>query len=288
LATFTNQATLSFNNNLRSSNIVTGEIQDVITATKTAVQSNYSVGDTITYAVNIVNSSDTAFKDISVTDNLGAYEVGTPAVEVTPLTYIPGSVYVFEDGVSSTTAAVGATTPPLSITNINVPASGVATVIYSARVNEYAPLDTDSSITNIATIAGTGLAANIEADYTTTVSEDPNLYITKSVNPTTIVGNGPITYTFVLSNTGNTVTDANDDIVITDTFDPILNITSVTYNGQVLTLNTDYAYDTGTGLFTADSAQIIVPAATYTQDQTTGVVSVEPGTGTLVVTGTIQ
>ena len=42
-----------------------------------------------------------------------------------------------------------------------------------------------------------------------------------------------------------------------------------------------------TGLFATVEGQILVPAATYTQDPTTGAYSVSPGIATLVVTGTI-
>ena len=37
MATFTNQATLSYNGGSTNSNIITGEIVDVLTASKTAV-----------------------------------------------------------------------------------------------------------------------------------------------------------------------------------------------------------------------------------------------------------
>ena len=42
-----------------------------------------------------------------------------------------------------------------------------------------------------------------------------------------------------------------------------------------------------TGLFTTVPSQILVPAATYTQDPVTGAYTVTPGIATLVVTGTI-
>ena len=45
--------------------------------------------------------------------------------------------------------------PPLSITGISVPAGGNATVIYEAALNEYAPLGTEASVTNTATVSGT-------------------------------------------------------------------------------------------------------------------------------------
>ena len=48
-----------------------------------------------------------------------------------------------------------------------------------------------------------------------------------------------------------------------------------------------YNYDETTGLFTTVPGQILVPAATYTQDPVTGAYTATPGIATLVVTGTI-
>ena len=61
MATFFNQATLTYNDNVVNSNIVTGEIVEVLEAAKTATLDTYSAGDEITYIVSIVNSGATAF-----------------------------------------------------------------------------------------------------------------------------------------------------------------------------------------------------------------------------------
>ena len=44
--------------------------------------------------------------------------------------------------------------PPLIISGITVPAGGVATIIYVARTNVYAPLETAGVITNTAIVSG--------------------------------------------------------------------------------------------------------------------------------------
>ena len=44
MAIFTNQATLSYNGTTTNSNVAFGEILDVLAATKTSVEENYSVG----------------------------------------------------------------------------------------------------------------------------------------------------------------------------------------------------------------------------------------------------
>lgn len=90
MATFTNQATLSYNGGSTNSNIITGEIVDVLTASKTAVVDTYRTPDKITYVVSLVNTGTLALTNLTLTDNLGAYTVG--ANTIYPLNYIAGSV----------------------------------------------------------------------------------------------------------------------------------------------------------------------------------------------------
>ena len=99
--------------------------------------------------------------------------------------------------------------------------------------------------------------------------------------------NDRVTYTFVITNTGNTPVIATDNAVITDTFDPILTNLVVTYNGTAWTEGTEYTYNAATGAFATVAGNVTVPAATYTQDPVTGIYTVTPGVATLVVTGTI-
>ena len=67
----------------------------------------------------------------------------------------------------------------------------------------------------------------------------------------------------------------------------MLDITSVTFNGTAWVSPTNYTYDGATGVFSTVAGQITVPAATYTTDPVSGVVTVTPGTAILTVTGTI-
>ena len=47
--------------------------------------------------------------------------------------------------------------PPLTISGINVPAGGVATIIYVATANQFAPPQIEGEITNNATVTGGGI-----------------------------------------------------------------------------------------------------------------------------------
>ena len=154
MARFTNQAQLRYGNEITNSNIAVGEITEVLSATKTAVRDTYGQNENVTYVISIVNAGTTAFNGITVTDNLGEYLFNTR--ELTPLTYIPGTVKYYANGILQATPAVTAG-PPLTITGITVPAGGNVTLTYEAEVNSYAPLAAEASITNTATIAGAGV-----------------------------------------------------------------------------------------------------------------------------------
>ena len=284
MATFFNQATLSYNGNSVNSNIVTGELVEVITATKTALTDDYTTGDIVSYAVSIINSGTTDFRGLEITDNLGAYTFNETTL--VPLTYVDGSVRYFING-DLTAAPTVTAGPPLTISGITVPAGGNAIIIYSARVNSFAPLGEGSAITNTVTVTGGGLSSDITAEATVPAVTEASLTITKTLNPTTVTDNGELTYTFIIQNTGAQAVTATDDASITDTFDPIIDITDVTFDGALWTEGTNYTYDETTGLFTTVPGQITVPAATYTQDPATGAYIINPGTVTLTVTGTV-
>ena len=151
MATFTNQATLRYNGNIVNSNITTGELLEVLSATKTAVIDTYSQGSDITYVINIVNSGAVAFTGLTVTDNLGEYTFGTGTL--VPLDYVDGSIRYYVNGALQPAPAVTAG-PPLTISGVTVPANGVTTIIYVASANQYAPLDLEGVITNTAVISG--------------------------------------------------------------------------------------------------------------------------------------
>ena len=282
MATFFNQATLSYSGGTINSNVTSGEIIEVLSASKTAVVDVYTQGSEVTYVINIVNSGNIPFTGLTLTDNLGAYEFGTPAVTLYPLEYVDGSVKYFINGLLQATPTVNAG-PPLVISGINVPANGVATIAYTAVANEFAPPIGTGFIENTAVINGGGIT-DITVTEQIGANPEPALWISKAVSPTTVTENGQVTYTLVIQNSGNTEATAADNITLTDTFDPILEGISVTLNGAPFTA---YSYDETSGVFTTNAGAITVPAATYTQNPVTGAYIITPGTTTLTVTGTI-
>ena len=283
MATFTNQATLIFNGQSTSSNVTTGEIITGLTLTKTAISSTYKKDGRVSYIVTVSNAG-AAVTNATLTDNLGEYEVG--ALTVYPLTYVTGSLLYYQNGTLATGAtAVGG--PPLVITGIDIPAGGNVQLIYEVETNEYTPNALGSTVLNVATLTDYGAGEALSDTATVNADADVALNIAKAICPTVVSDDGTLTYTFIIQNAGNTAVVATDDLVVRDTFNPILNPITVTLNGTVLTEGTDYTYDPTTGEFATLPGVITVPAATYAQDPTTGVYSTTPGVAVLTIAGTV-
>ena len=284
MAVFYNQATLSYNNTTVSSNIVSGEIIGVLSAAKTAVSDAYSPGEILTYVVSLVNGGSTALNGLTITDDLGTYTF--EGEELVPLTYVDGSARLFINGVLST-APVETQPAPAPLTgvqflNITVPAEGNVVLVYQAAANEFASPEAGSSITNTATVSGTGVT-DVTASAEVPAENEAILSISKSLTPAQVAENEQITYTFIIQNTGNT---AEDQAVITDTFDPVLSDIKVTVNGETAPASA-YSYNETTGLFTTTAGAFSVPAASFTRDSTTEAFLTVPGTTVVTVTGTI-
>lgn len=282
MAQFTNQAQLSYNNSVTNSNIAVGEILEVLSAKKTAVRTSYEQNGTVTYVISMVNSGTTPLNGLTITDNLGEYS--SHCGSLTPLTYVPDAILYYVNGKIQNTPAV--TTDPFTVTGINIPAGGSAVIVYEVKVNQYAPLGVKDRIVNRATISGDCITP-VNVSETIKTTDAPLLSITKSISPIPVAENGRLTYTFVISNTGNTAVEECDLATVTDTFDPKLSDLTVTFNGTAWTSPTKYTYNENTGEFATVAGKITVPAATYKQNKKTGAWSVTPGTATLVVTGTV-
>ncbi|MBR2605119.1 MAG: DUF11 domain-containing protein [Clostridia bacterium] len=285
MITFTNQAALSYRNRVRYSNLTTGQIADALTMTKEALTATYGPGGDVTYVVTLTNNGTAALTELTLTDDLGGFTFGSGTVY--PLSYEANSLRYYVNGNLQPAPAV---TPgaPLVVSGVSVPAGGNAMLVYEAAVTEFADPAQGGTITNIITAAGAALAAPVTAAATVTAQNIPELSISKSLSPETVGADRQVTYTFTIQNEGNAATVAEDNVSVTDTFDPALTDIAVTLDGAPLIQAGNYTYDETTGAFATVPGAISVPAATYTQDPTTGVFTAEPGEAVLTVTGTIQ
>ena len=284
MATFTNQAQLTYGGTVVNSNIATGEIVSTLAMTKTALTDTYRQGDRITYVISITNTGTAPIGGVTLTDDLGSYAFGTGTR--VPLTYAEGSARAFLNGAPAANPTVTAG-PPLVFGDLTIPAGGNLLLVYEAIANEYAPLGAELSTVNTATLTGDGITTPVTATETVTSDAAANLAIRKDISPVPVSENGTLTYTFTIQNYGTTATVAADNVTLTDTFNPVLRNVSATLNGTALAETTDYTYNAATGLFTTVPGRITVPAATYTQNPTTGAYAVTPGSATLVITGTV-
>ena len=284
MATFTNQATLTYSGQTTTSNVTVGELVQTLTATKTAVVPTYEPDGRVTYVISLVNSGTAPFTGLTLEEDLGGYTFNCSTFY--PLAYTAGSVRYYQNGALQTAPAVTAG-PPLVFNGITVPAGGNAVIVYEAAPTAFAPLNAESTVVNTVRVTGAGLADGVTATATVAPTAAPRLAINKSLFPTTVTENGQLTYTFTVLNSGNTAADAAAGAVITDTFDPRLTGLTVMLNGTALTTPAQYTYDPATGVFSTVAGVVTVPAATYTQNSATGAYSVTPGTAVLTVNGTV-
>ena len=283
MATFFNTATLSYGGGVVNSNTTEAELVSGLSITKTAITETYTAGSNLVYAITVSSAGNAAYSDLTVNDNLGAYTI-PGGTAVTPLTYVDGSIIYYLNGVQqpapTLTSAQG-----LEISGINLPQNSTATFIYEAVANEFAQAAGGGTITNTASI-GTGADA-LTASATVNAVEEASLTVAKAVCPAVVTDNGELTYTIIIQNHGNAPIVATDNVVIGDTFNPVLNNITVNLDGVALAAGTGYTYDTASGAFATTNGTITVPAATYTQDGTTGVITKTPGVSVLTITGTV-
>ena len=97
MATFTNQATLTYNGQTTTSNVTVGELTETLTAAKTAVVPTYGTDGRVTYILSLVNSGTAPLTGLTITDDLGGYAFN--AGTVYPLSYTAGSVRYYQNGV---------------------------------------------------------------------------------------------------------------------------------------------------------------------------------------------
>ena len=285
MATFYNQATLTFDGKTLTSNQTEGEVVTRVTLTKTAVSSDYGPDENIVYAITLVNTDDTAKTNVTVADNLGIFQ---PAAgpEIVPLSYVGGSVLYYQNGILQSSPSVSAG-PPLVISGITIPAGGNVIILYEVKANEYAPRGENATITNSVEATGEGLCEELSDSTVISTRNEPILSIAKAICPESVSCGDQVTYTFIIQNTVNTPVVATDNLVVSDLFNPVLTDIVVSLNGTPLSEESQYAYNEQTGEFTTIGGAIPVPAATFTRDSETGLISTAPGVAVLTVSGRI-
>ena len=265
------------------SNLAQINLTSSVSLSKLPLGAVYGNDSLLTYILTVQNTSDAPLSGVVIEDNLGSFPYG--AGELTPLTY-GGSAILLVNGEDDTSALVVDATDP-SVLTFSLPplaANSIANVIYTARVNEFAPLEAGATIVNRSTLTADAECADGSADATVTVEEGASLSVFKQMCPNPVVCGGTVTYSIRVSNYGNAPAT---DVQLTDVFDPAPTIQSITRNGVPL-VATEYTYENGVLTILAGSATgDTIPAATFQRDAQTGAVTVSPGVVEYVIKGTI-
>ncbi|MCR8746291.1 DUF7507 domain-containing protein [Romboutsia lituseburensis] len=202
-----------------TSNTVTTMINiGLLTATKSVSKAYATVGDILTYTVNIVNTGNVVASSINFRD-----------VIPTGLTFVTGSVTI--NGTFYTTYD-----PYASFTLGNISPGATVVVTFNAAV---ASLPTPSLVSNTANItfsyyvnpSGSIIVAQVNSNTVTTQINVGTITLTKSVDKSYSTMGNILTYTVVINNTGNV--DASN-VIFTDNLqmDVTFNEGSVIVNGK--------------------------------------------------------
>lgn len=256
MATFTNQATLTYNGGTVNSNIVTGELvpgpDRLENGSRRELPHRRPCDLCRPAAQHRCGGADRADRDRHARhDELSCHgrHGAAHAADVSG-----GDAPLFHERRAADGPGRHGTGKRHPHRRISVPAGGVATLAYTARVNAFADPSAEGTIENTVTVTGGGLTDAVTATETLPAATEPDLRITKALEPVQVSDSGTLTYTFAIENYGGAAADAAAGITVTDRFDPILRGIAVTYNGDTW-LPANYTYDTATGLFRTVPAQ---------------------------------
>jgi len=287
MATIENFATVRYTSGgvetVRISNLAEVTLESSTLLTKTPLSSVYGEEDTLTYILSVQNTSGSTLTNVRIEDDLGTFPFG--ATELTPLTYA-GNAILLIDGQNATAelSVDSSMDGALVFTVASLPAGATANIVYNTRINEFAPLEMDSTIVNTATLSADAECATGTASATVTAQSGANVSVLKSMAPNPVVCGEALTYTIRIYNYGNAPAE---NVQLTDVFDPAPDNVTVTRNGLPFPA-TDFTYENGVLTLPADTANAdTVPAATFTRNPETGEVTVTPGVVEYIITGRI-
>ncbi len=267
----------------RTSNLAEIELTSSLSFTKNTLGDTYTANTPVTNILSVTNTATAPVTNIVITDNLGTFPFG--AGELTPLTYVEPARLLINGQDATAQLSVDATAAgSVEFTIPTLAPGATANIIYNTIPNQYAPLGATTSIDTSAALTSDSDCADGTATASITPAAAADIDVVKTMSPNPVVCGDTVTYTIRVYNYGNTPAE---NVRLTDTFTPAPENITVSRNGLAL-LDTDYSYVDGTlTVPIATAAGDTVPAATFTRDANTGVVTVVPGVVEYVITGTI-
>ena len=281
MAILSNQGTITFNNGTASgtalSNVTEVNVLDQfsLNLNKVSLTSTFVPGENITYQLIIKNIGTSDLYNITLSDNLSG---------AGHLTYLSNSAVLISSNGRET--IVPTATTPLTFT-LPAPLLSGATVYltYVATVSTNIA-STVTAITNTVTATANGgstTGTQISATTAATITANPNarVTITKSTSDSEVSVGETFSYTFTLTNSGNT---AATGVVLTDVLPVnfiVSSITSSTGGVSQAWTNSDYTIEPSNNKLTLPNSSTIkninVPAADDSGD----------GVTTITITGSI-
>lgn len=261
-------------------------MQDLLTVSKISLGESYSQNSEITFVISINNNNNSVIKNIKIQDDMGTYCLGQDICDASfaPLTYIGPSI-LYIGGAFSANIEPKISNGKILFEISNIPSRSNALIIYKTAANNFAPLSSGSRIISTISISADEISKTITDSSTLNVIDEADIRIIKNMNPNPVLTGEKITYNFSLYNYGNTEAT---NVVLNDTFTPAPDTVNVYLNSQELSI-LDFSYTNSALTIPSynSNVSISIPAANFIQDNVTGLISIEPGTTSIIVTGQI-
>ncbi|MDO4503668.1 MAG: hypothetical protein Q4B84_00770 [Clostridia bacterium] len=269
-----------------SSNVASTFFYEAVSVNKISLGDSYYLNENITYIITVKNNSNSEVTGLKIKDNLGEYNPNKYKSDLNfiPLEYI-GPSYIYLNGIFT-----GEISPKIEsgklIFDIGSLSSGsVLNIMYKVSVNDKALLKIGSKIKNILQVFSDNTVDPVESSNSIKVAEKASVKIIKHMCPGTIVRGESVSYFITLYNYGN---KEAVNVILNDVFSPIPKITNVTID-DILIPFSDYSYNEGVFVLPSYGSEfsLKIPPASFSQNSTTGVVSITPGTKNIILSGIV-
>lgn len=269
-----------------SSNVASTFFYEAISVNKISLGDSYYLNENITYIITIKNNSSSEVTGLKIKDNLGEYNPNKykSGLNFIPLEYI-GPSYIYLNGIFTGEISPAIEDGKLIFDIESLSSGSVLNIMYKVSVNDKALLKIGSKIKNTLQVFSDNTVDPVESSDFIKVAEKASVKIIKHMCPGTIVRGESVSYFITLYNYGN---KEAVNVILNDVFSPIPKITKVTID-DILIPFSDYSYNEGVFVLPAYGSEfsLKIPPASFSQNSTTGVVSITPGTKNIILSGIV-